>query len=305
MNQVTELTGVPLDGYVLTNFDGFKSIVDTLGGITVYVEKDMYYETGDKTDGVINLKEGEQRLNGTTALQYARFRHDAMADIWRTARQQKVLKAAAKEMLQASTLTKLPKLIPQMMDAVETNLKLSDLLKLSKVAASFDSSNVVSQTLPGVGLYLDDLSYWEVNRDLAKEIVKNLLLGITTDKVIDNLVLDLLDPEIKSHITVPGNPKDPNGTKSSGYQDFGDQGSDQKPDQGTESAGTDKDNNHADANQPGDGSDNPDNPDKSDDPDTPDNPNNPQADTENNGKVDDKPKETGNSQNPNLVITIQ
>ncbi len=219
VNQVSELTGVKLDGYILSNFEGFKSIIDTLDGVNIYVEKDMYYVTGDKVDGVINLKAGDQRLMGPQALQYARYRNDSMADIGRTARQQKVLKAVAKEMLQASTITKLPKLIPQMMKAVETDLNLSDILKLSKVAASFDSSNIVSQTLPGVGLYLDDLSYWEVNRDQAREITKNLLLGITTDKVIDNMVIDLLDPEVKAHITVPGNPRDPNGTKSSGHID--------------------------------------------------------------------------------------
>ncbi len=210
--QVIELTGIPLNGYILTNFDGFKDIIDTLGGITVNVEKNMYWETGDKVDGYINLKAGVQKLNGTRALQYARFRHDITADIGRTARQQKVLTAVAKEMLQARTITKLPKLIPQLMNAVETDLKLVDLFKLSGVVASFDSSNIVTQTLPGYGLYLDNISYWEVNRHNTKEVAQNLLLGITTDKVIDNTIIDLLDSEIKAHITVPGNSGDPNGS---------------------------------------------------------------------------------------------
>jgi len=220
VNQVSDLTGIPLDGYVLTNFEGFKSIIDTLGGVTIYVEKDMGpYYTGDKVDGLIYLKKGEQSMTGSEALQYARFRGDATADIGRTARQQNMLKAVAKEMLQTSTITKLPKLIPQMMDVVETDLKLMDMLKLSKVAASFESSNIISLTLPGVGLYLDNLSYWEVNRDQAKDVAQNLLLGITTDRVIDNMVMDLLDPEIRAHITVPGSFRDPNGTKSSGHVD--------------------------------------------------------------------------------------
>jgi LCP family protein required for cell wall assembly len=102
--QVTSLTGIKLNGYVLTNFEGFKDIIDTLGGITIDVEKNMYYETGDQEDGYINLKAGVQKLNGTKALQYARFRHDATADIGRTARQQKVLTAVAKKMLEPSTL---------------------------------------------------------------------------------------------------------------------------------------------------------------------------------------------------------
>lgn len=228
-NIVSELIGIELDGYVLTNFEGFKDIIDTLGGITIYVERDMYKETGDKTDGYIDLKAGLQRLNGSQALGYARWRGDNTADIGRTARQQKVLTAMAKEILQPSTITKLPKLIPQLMNAVETNLKLADILRLSKAAAYFDSSNIVTQTLPGYGLYLDYLSYWEVNRDTAKKVARNLLMGITTDVVIDNKVIDLLDPEIRAHITVPGSSKDPNGEASTGYEEqTGDGDSDSK-----------------------------------------------------------------------------
>ena len=44
-------------------------------------------------------------------------------------------------------------------------------------------------------------------------------MGITTDVVIDNTVLDLLDPVIKAHITVPGSSKDPNGQASTGYEE--------------------------------------------------------------------------------------
>ncbi|UWG98356.1 LCP family protein [Dehalobacter sp. DCM] len=230
-NQVTELTGIELDGYVLTNFDGFKNIIDTLGGIDLYVEMDMYKETGDKVDGVINLKKGDQHLSGTQALQYARYRGDNTADIGRTARQQKVLTAVAKEVLQPSTLTKLTALIPQLKEAVETDLSLADILRLSKAAANFDSSNMVTQTLPGYGLYLNGISFWEVNRDHAKQIAKNLLLGITTDMTIDGTVIDLLDPDIKANITVPGSSSDPNGTASPGHEqtDTKDEDTDQLP----------------------------------------------------------------------------
>jgi len=217
--QVSDLTGITLDGYVLTNFQGFKDIIDTLGGITIDVEKDMKFETGDKVDGYINLKAGEQLLDGSKALQYARYRDNTSADIGRTARQQKVLTTVAKKILQPGTITKLPKLVPQFFEAVETDLKLADLLRLSQAAVNFESATIVTQTLPGIGLYLDHLSYWEVNRTTAKQVAQNLLLGITTDEIIDNSVLDLLDPEIKKHITIPGSSQDPNGKKSTGYQE--------------------------------------------------------------------------------------
>lgn len=221
---VSDLTGVPIAGYVQTNFDGFKQIIDTLGGVTIDVEKNMYYETGDETDGYINLKKGVQRLDGAKALQYARFRHDELADISRTARQQVVLKAVAKEMLQVSTLPKLPWLVPQVMKAMNTNLLLGDILKLSKAAAQFENAEIVTQTLPGKFLDMDGMSYWEVDSSDAKEVVRNLLRGITTSKVIEDQEVDLLKPIItnpqKPLPKVPGNPVDPNGRKSSGYQEI-------------------------------------------------------------------------------------
>lgn len=222
--EVSELTGVPVAGYIQTNFNGFKAIIDTLGGVTIDVEKDMYYETGDETDGVIDLKKGVQRLDGAKALQYARFRHDALGDISRTARQQVVLKAVADEMLQLSTVPKLPWLIPQLMDAIHTNLLLGDILKLSKAAVQFDNAEIVTQTLPGKFLDLDGISYWDVDPNEAKDVVQNLLQGITTSKIIEEQDVDLLKPVItnpqKSLPKVPGNPVDPNGQKSTGYQDF-------------------------------------------------------------------------------------
>lgn len=221
---VDALTGEPVAGYIQTNFEGFKQVIDTLGGITVDVEKNMYYETGDKEDGYINLHKGVQRLDGTKALQYARFRHDALADISRTARQQIVLKAIAKEMFQLSTVPKLPIIIPQLMKAVHTNLSSKDILLLSKAAVGFQSSNVISQTLPGVFQDVDGVSYWKVDPLEAKTVVKNLLQGKTTDKVIGQEDIDLLKPVIslpnKPLPKVPGNSQDPNGIKSTGYQIF-------------------------------------------------------------------------------------
>ncbi|MDP4125635.1 MAG: LCP family protein [Bacillota bacterium] len=168
------LIGQTIDGYVLTNFSGFKSIIDTLGGITLNVEKNMYYVTGDSTDGIINLKKGTQRLNGAQALQYARFRNDAFADISRTSRQQAVLKAIGKEFMQMKTISKLPWLIPQMSKCVETNLSVNKLWSLTNIFLRNETPEISSQTLPGAFLTENDISYWKVNPLESRGVVKKL-----------------------------------------------------------------------------------------------------------------------------------
>lgn len=173
--RVTEnLTGQKVDGYIKVNFAGFKEIIDTLGGITLTVEKDMYYNTGDKVDGTINLKKGTQHLNGSQALQYARFRHDNLADISRTMRQQTVVKAMVREILQPKTLTKLPWLIPQVYRAVETDLPISRALGIVNLVRNAAGVEMVSQTLPGRFLIEEGISYWKVGASESRSVIRSL-----------------------------------------------------------------------------------------------------------------------------------
>lgn len=184
---IEDLIGQSIDGYVVTNFNGFKSIIDKLGGITLDVEKNMYYVTGDSSDGVINLKKGTQRLYGAQALQYARFRQDALADISRTARQQAVIKAIGKEVLQVKTIPKLPWLIPQIAKSVETNLAITQLWGMTNYLLRNEDPEIASQTLPGNFLIENDISYWKVNSQKSRAIVKRLFEeGKTSSMFFEN-----------------------------------------------------------------------------------------------------------------------
>ncbi|MDR1603580.1 MAG: LCP family protein [Gracilibacteraceae bacterium] len=202
IDQVENLTGIRPDGYILTNFEGFKDVVDTLGGIEIDVERDMYFETGDEgEDGFIDLRAGLQTLDGLQALQYARFRNDALADVSRSGRQQKVLKAIAGKCLEPSVLTKLPTLAPQLLNAVESDISMPDLMRLVKVGIGFAHIEIVSQTIPGNFLDLDGVSYWEVDKAAARLVGENLLLGIVSNRVFDGGVLNRLDAETRARMT--------------------------------------------------------------------------------------------------------
>ncbi len=190
MKVVSDLLGIPVKHYVLTNFSGFKDIVDALGGVTMDVERNMYHE--DITDGGIyriNLKKGVQRLDGDKALQYVRFRDYDLGDIDRTKYQQKFLVALTKEMLQPSTITKLPKLIPEINRYVKTNLSMSDMLTMASAARQLADGNIVCQTLPGRPLDINGGSYWGVDPAEAKQMVTNLFNGETTSTVVMNTPL--------------------------------------------------------------------------------------------------------------------
>lgn len=83
---------VPIDHTVTVDFEGFRKVVDTMGGLPVVVEKNMNYD--DPTDGTsIHLQKGQTLKNGKQALDYARFRNDPEADTGRMRRQQAVIRA--------------------------------------------------------------------------------------------------------------------------------------------------------------------------------------------------------------------
>ena len=97
---VEKLLGVPVHHYVVTNFSGFVGLVDTLGGVTLDVERSIYVKA-EQDYPAVKLEPGEQRLTGYEALAYVRFRKDSEGDFGRMRRQQQFLQAVAKEVLQA------------------------------------------------------------------------------------------------------------------------------------------------------------------------------------------------------------
>ena len=173
---VSDLLKVPVDYYVVTNFAGFGKIVEILDGVDLEVETDMVHWDVSYS---INLKKGYQHLNGDQALQYVRYRGGPTADIGRTQRQQKFIKALAKQMFKAKTVLALPELIPEIVKNVETNIPSTDMLYLAKLAKDIDFSSLNAQALPGYP-YTDPssgASYWEPDREKAKIIISTLMQG--------------------------------------------------------------------------------------------------------------------------------
>lgn len=171
---VSDLIGLPVRHYVLVRWEGFKNIVDLLGGVTLEVEKDMHYvDYSDGPEYAIDLKRGRQRLDGARALAYVRFRGDALGDIGRTERQLKFLAALAREAVQPANLARLPALVPEFLRHVETNVGPRQLLALARAAQFLAKGEVVTQTLPGHFLEENGISYWEVDPRQARLVARS------------------------------------------------------------------------------------------------------------------------------------
>jgi LCP family protein required for cell wall assembly len=177
---VENFLGVDIDYYIETDFAGFSRIIDTLGGVEIDVDTDMFY-VDTAQDLYIDIKAGRQVLDGETALQYVRYR-DRLGDValvnphyevydGRVERQRKFLMAVIDEILQPSTLLKLPRLLGQVWDAVETNIPWTTALKLAFAANRFTMDKVETAILPGTSERINGAWYWLADPDRTQEVV--------------------------------------------------------------------------------------------------------------------------------------
>lgn len=177
---VEDLMDIKIDHYVEMDFNGFKRIVDILGGVTIDVPRRMY-----KPYEGIDLKPGKQRLDGKGALGFVRFRDYVMGDIERVNQQQLFLKALADEVLQAKTIPRFPRLVKEISKYVDTDIKLADALRMASWAPGFNSESIIAQTLPGY--FYDELdengnlavSYWVADTGQAAGLLDKMFSGTT------------------------------------------------------------------------------------------------------------------------------
>jgi polyisoprenyl-teichoic acid--peptidoglycan teichoic acid transferase len=162
----SELLGnTPIDRYLRINVQGVEKLVDALGGVNLYVPQTMHYE--DESQHLsINLKQGEQHLNGAEALQFLRFRYDNLGDIGRVQRQQMLMRALLEQTLKPQTLTRVPKILSVIQANIDTNLSVEELIALVGFAGQSDRPKSQMLMVPGDFSTADqfEASYWLPNQ---------------------------------------------------------------------------------------------------------------------------------------------
>lgn len=170
---VENLLGIPIDYYANINFEGFQDFVDTIGGVTVNVEKDLSFR--DRiTNTQFSLQAGEQKLSGIEALNYARFRGDGEGDFGRQRRQQQVIRAMVKETLQLKNVTKISSIIDVVKDNFQSNLGYTDLARLAIKLRNIDGDSIETIKLESYPDMIDGISYVIANEESLEE-TKQLL----------------------------------------------------------------------------------------------------------------------------------
>jgi LCP family protein required for cell wall assembly len=143
-----KLYGLDIRYHVTVDFGGFRSVVNTVGGVQINVQMPVYesqYPAGGGDLTRLYIPAGPQHMTGSEALRYARSRHRAAGgDFDRGRRQQRVLLSLKEQMSVQAILANLPQLIDDVGKAVRTDIPTSELPKLLALAESVDTKDIRS-----------------------------------------------------------------------------------------------------------------------------------------------------------------
>lgn len=170
IDNVKELTGLPVHSFCKVGFEGVRNIIDILGGVEYDVPMDMDYE--DPVQNlVIHLKKGPQVLDGAQAEGLLRFRSGyASADLGRISTQQEFIKEAAKQKLNVKYIFKIFPIMSEISNSLDTDLSPVEIIKLAWKFRKTDSLKMESFLLPGEAKTIGGVAYFVADEDAAQQI---------------------------------------------------------------------------------------------------------------------------------------
>lgn len=155
---ISQVFNIPIHYYVRIDFEGFKQIIDDLGGVTVEVDNlldDPFYPIKGKETATTSeryehlyIEPGQVRMDGDLALKYVRSRKAKGiegSDFARSRRQQKIMLAAKEKALSFSTLAnpyKIGRLMDTLSQHLATDLKVWEIIRLFNLGKDVDEANV-------------------------------------------------------------------------------------------------------------------------------------------------------------------
>jgi len=170
--------GIRPDHYLMVDFNGFKSVINNLGGITVQTQRGLS-DTCAKwinPSGYCSVGPGPVHMNGELALWYARSRYSTN-DIDRARRSQEVIEAIFNRLMSFDIILKTPDLYQAYVNYVDTDVKLSDVLELLPLASEvYKNSDIRSYVIGYDHAY--DWVTWQGAQVLVPEYEKIIDLMI-------------------------------------------------------------------------------------------------------------------------------
>jgi anionic cell wall polymer biosynthesis LytR-Cps2A-Psr (LCP) family protein len=228
---VANLTHLSIEHYLFVDLQGFRDVVDTIGGVDMCIpaynvntpgwvpatkpggiQTEIYVdEVGHIVDpnAGLDVVPGCQRLEGAQALAYVRARHlpcDHIPDFARIGRQQQFLRALINQMLRPSKVVQAPALVPDVLAHLRRDRDFlpSDLVYLVGQLRGLGTGAVEFRAVPGVSAWQGDKSVVEMDPSaerLFSALRQGRPIGTTGSQLVDtppseaNTVVAVIDAD--------------------------------------------------------------------------------------------------------------
>jgi LCP family protein required for cell wall assembly len=181
-----ELYGLDIKYFVKVNFEGFRNVVDAMGGVTINVQipiVDDSFPAGSGRSRRLYIPSGLQHMSGAQALRYARSRNTSN-DFDRAARQQRVLLSLREQADPQALIPQIPALVDALKKTVKTDIPIDQIDELLGLASQVDTANIRSYVFSPPTYQREVLSgYWTLPYvDKIKSTVKNAFKANPADE---------------------------------------------------------------------------------------------------------------------------
>lgn len=176
LHAVNELLGLNVQDYMVVDYAFVKDVVDIVGGVEVDVPMDMVYEDPTADPPLyINLKAGNQVLNGDEALQFLRFRKGYQdQDLGRVKAQQAFLTSLFGTVKDKKNIIHGPQLLISYSNHTNSTLSMVKVSKLGLNIMKLGTDNMKTFTLPGTPKTIDGLSYVVIDEGQTNFLLSEL-----------------------------------------------------------------------------------------------------------------------------------
>lgn len=178
---VREFTGLDINHFVEIDFEGFKHIVNAIGGVPMHVDKAI----NDKYAG--DVPAGDVVLSGDQALALVRARHDRSAvpagDLDRVQNQRKFVQAMLQAVSRQRNPFRIKRLIEAASENIKTDLTFTDMLLLGRKLQGAGPDGMVMATAPGQPKVIGGTWYYIVDTEEFEELLSTFrsAVGVTED----------------------------------------------------------------------------------------------------------------------------
>ncbi len=174
--EILELTGINIDRVMIINFNGFKRIIDILGGVKIVVDEPLH----DPLSGA-DFEPGEYLMDGDQALSFARCRSTARADLDRMNRQQYLLDELIKQKANLSTVSRIlnpfddaSDIFTVLNEETRSDLTIWDFCSIGFVLL-FSNKDIDRVTIPTQPANIDGISYLLADDEEVKSFLSEYL----------------------------------------------------------------------------------------------------------------------------------